>query len=114
MYLSIISTLGPRGGVEIGVILRGSYANLPQSLELVWRFFGGFSKLGMALLQLFCLPHGFRVPGGTMETAVPGQSVAFNRACTKSRSSTVNYLVRFNQSRVIRSTLHVFLPEGQQ
>ena len=56
--------------------LRKSTAELRAGF---WRFFGGFSKLGMALLQLFCLPHGFRVPGGTMETPVPGQSVAFNR-----------------------------------
>ena len=103
-------SLGPWGGVEIGGILRGSYANLPQSLELV---FGDFSEVFQnsewPCFNFFASPMGFVCQVAPWRPRFPvNQSRSI--ACTKSRSSTVNYLVRFNQSRVIRSTLHVFLP----
>ena len=45
--------LGPRGGVEIGVVFRGRYAILPQSFALVFCEFPGVFQNLQSLVGVF-------------------------------------------------------------
>ena len=46
-------SLGPRGGVEIGVVFRGRYAILPQSFALVFCEFPGVFQNLQSLVGVF-------------------------------------------------------------
>ena len=52
-YLRKVQSLGPRGGVEIGVVFRGRYAILPQSFALVFCEFPGVFQNLKSLVGVF-------------------------------------------------------------